>query len=204
MLDILKNQSLSEFYKSRLLQDVLPFWEQNSIDWKNGGFYTCLDRHGKVYEHDKFMWLQGRQAWMFSMLYNKVEKNENWLAIARNGIEFIIKHGMDDNGNFYFSTEEDGTPLVQPYNIFSDCFAAMAFSQFAVATGDESVKQLAIQTYYNILNKKDNPKLNYEKSTGSRPLKSFDLPMILSNLVMELEDVLSKEEVEKTIDFSVN
>ena len=80
----------------------------------------------------------------------------------------------------------------------------MAFSQYAVASGDESIKQLAVQTYFNILKKQENPKGDYEKSTGNRPLKSFALPMILSNLVMELEDVLPKEEVEKTIDFSIN
>ncbi|HLT51911.1 MAG TPA: AGE family epimerase/isomerase, partial [Arenibacter sp.] len=34
-------------------------------------------------------------------------------------------------------------------------------------------------------------------------LKGFALPMILSNLVLELEDVLDKEEVERTIDYSI-
>ncbi|MBP8793376.1 MAG: AGE family epimerase/isomerase [Lutibacter sp.] len=191
-------------YKNTLLNDIIPFWEKYSIDSKNGGYYTCLDRTGEVYDTDKFMWLQGRQAWTFSMLYNNVEKNENWLKIAKHGIDFIINHGMDGAGNFYFSTTKEGKPLIQPYNIFSDCFAAMAFSQYATASGDETFKQLAKQTYHNILKKKDNPKGIYEKSTSERPLKSFALPMILSNLVLELEAVLDEEEVNKTIDFSIN
>jgi len=193
-----------ELYKQTLLEDVIPFWEKNSIDVKNGGYFTCLSKTGEVYDTDKFMWLQGRQAWIFAMLYNKVEKNEKWLEIAKNGIDFIIENGMDAEGNFYFSTTEEGNALVQPYNIFSDCFAAMAFSQYAKATGDEKIKRLAIQTYHHIINKKDNPKGTYEKSTGIRPLKSFALPMILSNLVLELEDVLEKEEVERTIDFAIH
>ncbi len=193
-----------ELYKDTLLNNVIPFWEKNSIDIENGGYFTCLSTTGAVYETDKYMWLQGRQVWTFSMLYNKVEKNPKWLETAKHGIDFIIKNGMDTNGNFYFSTSENGTPLVQPYNIFSDCFAAMAFSQYTVATGDPKIKDLAIQTYYNILKKKENPKGVYEKSTGTRPLKSFALPMILSNLVMELEDILPKEEVEKTIDDCVH
>ena len=194
----------SNLYKDNLLNDIIPFWENNSIDYQNGGYFTCLDTQGTVYDTDKFMWLQGRQAWTFSMLYNKVEKNENWLKIAKNGIDFLVKHGMDTDGNFYFSTTADGKPLVKAYNIFSDCFAAMAFSQYAVASGDEEIKQLAIQTYYNILKRKDNPKGQYEKTTDTRPLKRFSLPMILSNLVLELEDILPKDEVEKTIDVSVN
>lgn len=194
----------SSLYKNTLLKNVIPFWEKNSIDLTYGGYFTCLDKTGEVYDTDKFMWLQGRQAWTFSMLYNTVEKNENWLSLAKHGVDFIIKHGMDKEGNFYFSTTQEGKPLIQPYNIFSDCFAAMAFSQYAIASGDDEIKQLAKKTYLNILKKKDNPKGIYEKSTGERPLKSFSLPMILSNLVLELEGVLDEEEVNKTIDFSIN
>ncbi|WP_417370298.1 AGE family epimerase/isomerase [Gelidibacter japonicus] len=194
----------TSLYKNTLLNNIIPFWEENSIDSTHGGYFTCLDKTGEVYDTDKFMWLQGRQAWTFSMLYNTVEKNENWLTLAKHGVDFIIKHGMDKDGNFYFSTTKEGKPLVQPYNIFSDCFAAMAFSQYAIASGDDEIKQLAKKTYLNILKKKDNPKGIYEKSTGERPLKSFSLPMILSNLVLELEGVLDEEEVNKTIDFSIN
>lgn len=193
-----------KLYKYTLLKDVIPFWENHSIDNVSGGYFTCLDRYGEVFDEDKFMWLQGRQAWTFSMLYNKVEQKQEWLDIAKHGIDFIKGKGMTDDGDFYFSTSKNGDPLIQPYNIFSDCFAAMAFSQYAVASGDESIKQLAVQTYFNILKKQNNPKGGYEKSTGNRPLKSFALPMILSNLVLELEDVLDKDEVEKTIDTSIH
>ncbi len=193
----------SNLYKSTLLEDVILFWENYSIDKDFGGYFTCIDRYGKVYDEDKFMWLQGRQAWTFSMLYNQVEPKQKWLEIAKHGIDFIKDKGMTEEGNFYFSASKKGEPLIQPYNIFSDCFAAMAFSQYAVASGDESVKQLAIKTYFNILKKQNNPKGIYEKSTGNRPLKSFALPMILSNLVIELEDVLDKDEIEKTIDNSI-
>ena len=194
----------SALYKNTLLNDIIPFWEKYSIDSEHGGYFTCLDASGKIYDTDKFMWLQGRQAWTFSMLYNSVEKNENWLKIAKHGVDFIIEHGMDTDDNFYFSTTREGIPLVKPYNIFSDCFAAMAFSQYAIASGDDAIKQLAKKTYLNILKKKDNPKGKYEKSTGERTLKSFSFPMILSNLVLELEGVLDEDEVNKTIDFSIN
>ncbi|GGK33986.1 N-acylglucosamine 2-epimerase [Yeosuana aromativorans] len=193
-----------KLYRDALLKDVIPFWEKYSIDYNSGGYFSCLDRFGNVYDEDKFMWPQARQAWVFSMLYNKVKKKREWLKIAKNGIDFIKNHGMTNDGDFYFSVAKNGVPLIQPYNIFSDCFAAMAFSQYAVASGDESVKQLAVQTYFNILKKQNNPKGAYEKSTGNRSLKSFALPMILSNLVLELEQFLDKDEVEKMIDTSIN
>lgn len=192
----------SELYRASLLDDVIPFWENHSLDSLYGGYFTCLDRTGEVYDTDKFTWLQGRQAWMFSFLYNKVEKKKDWLQIARSGVEFLKNNAMTSNGDFYFSLTREGKPLIQPYNIFSDCFAAMAFGQYAKATQDEEYFELAKKTYLNILRRQDKPKGIYEKTTGNRPLKSFSLPMILSNLVLELEDALSVEEVQKTIDFS--
>ncbi|MBL7473257.1 AGE family epimerase/isomerase [Robertkochia sediminum] len=195
--------SYSERYKNTLLNDIIPFWEKNSLDKEYGGYFTCLDHKGRVFDKDKFLWLQGRQAWLFSMLYNKVEKNPKWLDIAKSGIDFLREYGMDEQGNFYFSVTRTGEPLVKAYNIFSDCFAAMAFSQYAIAANDEEAKELARKTYFNILSRKDNPKGPYEKNTGIRPLQGFSLPMILSNLVLELEDILLPEEVDSTIDYSV-
>ena len=196
--------NFSTTYKNSLLKDVIPFWEKHSIDTINGGYFTCLDSKGKIYDTDKFIWLQGRQAWTFSMLYNKVDKNKKWLAIAKKGVDFLREFGMNNKGDFYFSVTLEGKPLVEAYNIFSDCFAAMAFSQYAIASGDEEVKELAKKTYFNILNRIDNPKGKYEKNTDTRQLTGFSLPMILSNLVLELEEILDPIEVEKTIDYSIH
>jgi N-acylglucosamine 2-epimerase len=194
----------SRLYQDALLNNIIPFWEKHSMDHQNGGYFTCLDRKGKVYDTDKFMWLQGRQAWMFATLYNQVEPRKNWLEIAKSGVDFIRDNGMDAQGNVYFSLTANGQPLIQPYNIFSDCFAAMAFAQYGIAAQDQEYKELAKKTYLNILQRKDSPKGKYEKGTLARPLKSFALPMILSNLVLELEDILDPTEVEQTIDFSIH
>ncbi|APQ16738.1 AGE family epimerase/isomerase [Maribacter hydrothermalis] len=194
----------ASLYKNTLLTDILPFWEQHSLDLVDGGYYTCLDQTGKVYDTDKFTWLQARQVWQFSMLYNQVERRESWLKNAKLGADFIKNNARDSNGNFYFSMTKEGKPLVQPYNIFSDCFAAMAFAQYAKASGNNEFREIAKATYLNILSRKDNPKGIYEKGTGERNLKNFALPMILSNLVLELSDVLEPEEIERTLNYSVN
>ena len=178
-------------YKDALLNDVIPFWQKNSIDKEYGGYFTSLDRFGNVFDKDKFVWLQARQVWTFSMLFNKYEKNQKWLDVAKNGIDFLTKHGMDEKGNWYFSLTKDGSPLVQPYNIFSDCFAAMAFGEYALATGDEQCENISMKTYKNILSRKDNPKGIYTKSISkTRGLKSFSMPMILANLTLELKWML--------------
>jgi N-acylglucosamine 2-epimerase len=189
--------SLHHFYHDALLNDVIPFWEKHSID-PEGGYFTCLDRQGNVYDTDKFIWLQGRQAWMFSVLYNTVEHNDHWLAVARHGIDFLRTHGRDANSHWYFAMTRHGDPLVQPYNIFSDCFAAMAFSQYALATHDEEARETALRTFRSILTRKDNPKGAWSKAIPwTRPMRSFALPMILLNLSLELEWILDPAELQE-------
>lgn len=197
-------RGLAMQYKTALLEDVIPFWERHSVDWEVGGYFTCLDRQGQVYDTDKFIWLQNRQVWTFSMLYNRLERRQTWLDIARCGAEFLARHGRDPEGNWYFSLDRHGRPLVQPYNIFSDCFAAMAFSQYALASGEEWAREVALQAYNNVLRRRDNPKGRYSKIyPGTRPLKSLAIPMILANLTLELAWMLPPTRLDEVLDATV-
>jgi N-acylglucosamine 2-epimerase len=191
---------LAQQYQRTLLDNVLPFWEQHSLDHEQGGYFTCLDRQGQVFDTDKFIWLQNRQVWQFSVLYNRLESRPQWLAVAKHGADFLANHGRDQDGNWYFSLNRQGQPLIQPYNIFSDCFAAMAFSQYALASQDENAKQIALQAYDNVLRRQHNPKGQYNKAyPGTRPLKSLAVPMILANLTLEMEWLLSPETVDQVL-----
>jgi N-acylglucosamine 2-epimerase len=188
--------SYSSLYKDELLDRIIPFWLNHSKDEQFGGYFTCLDRYGKVYDTDKFMWLQGREVWLFSMLYNNVEKRKEWLDMAIHGAEFMRKYGRDPQGNWYFSLTREGLPLIQPYNIFSDCFAAMGFGALSKATGDAEYAKIAEDTFNNIIARSANPKGKWSKSVeGTRPLKSFSLPMILCNLSLELEHIIGSDRV---------
>lgn len=191
----------TKIYRENLLNDVVPFWMEHSIDEIFGGYFTCLDTTGKVYDTDKFIWLQCRQVWCFSMLYNRVEKKQEWLHLAIHGAEFLIKNGRDAEGNWYFSLNQKGVPLTQPFNIFSDCFASMAFGQLYRATNKKEYGDIAVATFHTILRRQNNPKGIYSKAfPGTRALKSFALPMILCNLVLEIEHLLDPALVASTIE----
>ena len=146
--DTMDFQKLAGEYKSELLDSVLPFWLEHSQDKQYGGYFTCLERDGSVYDTDKFIWLQGREVWLFSMLYNKVEKRPEWLECALQGAEFLNKYGHDGNYNWYFSLTRDGRPLVDPYNIFSYTFATMAFAQLAIDQTIETCLHEVMEVFY--------------------------------------------------------
>ena len=193
-------KSYSLQYKTELLDSILPFWMKHSVDQQNGGFFTCLDQFGQVYDTDKFIWLQGRQVWCFAYMYNNIEKKQEWLDIAKHGADFLIKHGRDEEGNWYFSLTAEGKPLVQPYNIFSDCFATMAFAALDKASPSDEYKKIALTTFDNIIARRQNTKGKYNKNfPGTRSLKNFSLPMILCNLSLELEHIIGKEKVNELV-----
>ncbi len=236
-------KQLAEQYRSELLDRVVPFWLDKSQDKDFGGYFTCLDRDGSVYDTDKFIWLQGREVWMFSKLYNTVEPRQEWLEAAIQGAEFLKKHGHDGNLNWYFALDREGHPLVEPYNIFSYTFATIAFGQLSIALakaeanrptpnpsrqGGESsgcysnvcaqplpsltggagggslsaeYASIAKRTFDIVLSKVDNPKGRWNKAAaGARSLKTFDLPMILCNVALEIESLLEPAFLQKAID----
>jgi N-acylglucosamine 2-epimerase len=194
-------KGLEQLYKNELIENVIPFWERHSPDREHGGYYTCLNRDGSVFDTDKFIWLQGRQVWMFSKLFNEVECKPEWLDMATGGARFLSRHGHDGSFNWYFSLTREGRPLVQPYNIFSDCFATMAFGQLSKATGNSEYAAIARKTFSNILARSGNPKGAFTKTIAeTRALKGFSLPMILCNLSLEIEHLLEAALVEETVE----
>lgn len=204
-MNTLNFEELALLYKTELLENVLPFWLDHSIDKLHGGYFTCLTQDGQVYDTDKFIWLQGRQVWMFAKLYNEVEKRQEWLDCALHGAGFLEKFGHDGSLNWYFSLTQDGKPLVQPYNIFSYTFVCMAFGQLHKATGCEAYAEIARKTFDLILSRIDNPKGRWNKACpGSRNLKSFSIPMIMSNLLLEIEHLVEPELIDKTIDYCIH
>lgn len=202
MIDFKK---LAQQYKSELLDRVMPFWMEKSIDSEFGGYFTCLERDGEVFDTDKFIWLQGREVWMLATLYNKVEQRREWLDAAIQGAEFLKAHGHDGRLNWYFALDREGHPLVEPYNIFSYTFAVLAFGQLSLATGNREYADIAKKTFDIVLSKVDNPKGRWCKAApGARALKSFALPMILCNVALDIEPLLDKDFLDKTISTCVH
>ncbi|MBB3188697.1 AGE family epimerase/isomerase [Microbacter margulisiae] len=196
---------LADQYRKELFENILPFWLNNSQDKQFGGYFSCLDREGHVYDTDKFIWLQGREVWLFAMMYNNVEPNPEWLQCAVQGGEFLKRFGHDGSFNWYFSLTQDGRPLIEPYNIFSYTFAAMAFGQLYKATGNGEYADIAKKTFDLILSKTDNPKGKWNKTVpGTRDLKNFALPMILCNLALEIEHLLPEDLMHSIIESCIH
>lgn len=71
--DTMDFQKLAGEYKSELLDSVLPFGSNTPRINNTGGISPASNATAASTTPTKFIWLQGREVWLFSMLYNKVE-----------------------------------------------------------------------------------------------------------------------------------
>ncbi len=172
--------------ENELFECVIPFWENHSIDEKNGGYYNCLDRDGSVYDTRKHIWLQGRQAWMFSKLFESDQKSQ-WLEIAYEGVKFLTNNAVREDGRVYFSLTEDGRPIYMQRKIFSECFYVMALAGYANASGESKYQKMAELQLAKIWDwSEDLTKVGRPVYEGEIAAQSLAIPMILLNLIEEV------------------
>ena len=144
-------EELREFYRRCLLEDVVPFWLKHSLDQKYGGYLHFLDRDGSVFGTDKAMWIQCRETWLFSKLYNTLEPRREWLDAAKLGFDFIMEHGFDTDGRMFFSVTRDGRPLRKRRYLFTECFGVMACIEYYKATRNQEALKRAKDTYLSLI-----------------------------------------------------
>ena len=129
---------LSDYYASQLREQIVPFWLKHAPDREFGGYFTCLDRDGQVYDPDKIcMWCPGRIAWTFAYLYNEFEPNPAWLDFARLGVAFIRRHGFRADGRMYYGLKRDGTPLTAPDGYHAELSSILGMAEVARADHDD-------------------------------------------------------------------
>lgn len=192
-----------DLFRTELYDNVLPFWLDHSLDSEHGGYFNCLDRDGRVYDTTKHMWLQCRQVWMLSRLYNALEKRDSWLAAARSGVDFIRKYGRSRDGRVYFSLSRKGSPVFIQRKIFAECFYIMALDEYSRAVGNLELKKEALEMFAKVLAWKDNPAaLGRPVLSGQPEVSSLAVPMIIlwvANQLAEGEkDAPFKELMEKS------
>lgn len=197
-----------EKYENELKNNVIPFWEKNCIDKKYGGFFTSLDRDGSVYDTTKYMWMQWRIVYMFGELYlDPAYSKAEYLEIARNGFDFLYKHGKDEQNRYYFALNQQGEPAMAPYSVYSDCFAAMGAAVMYKATKESIYKeaaQQAMDSYISRINS-GNASGQWDKSlAGKQSYLALGFYMMLANLGLIMDDCLGEKRYDKELDKAID
>lgn len=193
----------AESYKRDLTENIMPFWMEHGWDKVNGGVYTCLDRDGSLMDSTKSVWFQGRFAFICAYAYNNVEKNPVWLEAAKSTLDFIEKHCFDKNGRMYFSVTADGKPLRMRRYVFSETFAAIAMSEYALATGEQKYAERAMQIFEDTQRFLTTPGILASKFEETVQLQSHSIIMILINVGSCIRKVINDPKLTQQIDDSI-
>lgn len=196
-------KSWAESYKKDLTEDIMPFWMKYGLDRENGGVYTCVNRDGSLMDTTKSVWFQGRFAFICSFAYNNVEKNQEWLDAAKSTLEFIGKHCFDEQGHMYFSVTAEGKPLRKRRYVFSETFAAIAMSEYALATGDQHWAKRAIQVFEDTQRFLATPGFLPAKFEADVKLQGHSIVMILINVGSCIRKVVDDPKLTQQIDESI-
>ncbi len=183
-----------DIYKKDLLEKVIPFWLKNSPDFEYGGYFTCLDRDGSVYDDKKYMWLQAREAWMFARLYNEFDKKQEYLDLAKLGMDFITKYGKDEKGRIYFSLTRDGRPYFYQRKPYAAVFYVLALIEYSKATGQQEYVEQASALFWDIVKWIEEPALlDRPVLSGSVAMSNLANVMVLASMAIELALVDKKQ-----------
>ena len=197
-------QKWNGVYLDELLTNVMPFWMKHGWDRRNGGVYTCLDRDGTLMDSTKSVWFQGRFGWMAAYAYNHVRKDRTWLAASKSCCEFLERHCFDKDGRAFFEVTAEGVGLRKRRYVFSECFAAIAYAEYALASGDRAWAKKAIDLFKRIRRFVANPKkwmpAKYEPTVEAQ---GHSLTMILINVANVLKQVSDDPVLDRQITESV-
>ncbi|MGB2959421.1 MAG: AGE family epimerase/isomerase [Bacteroidota bacterium] len=141
--------SILEKSNEYLTGTLLPFWIEHSPDPGAGGFLTYFDKNGtRTGETIKTFLMQIRMLYTMSSAHRAGYGDGRCAKLARMGADFILdKYWDEEYGGWYWIADRSGNPTNTSKVGYGQCFGLYAFSEYALATGDERGRRAAEQTY---------------------------------------------------------
>jgi mannose/cellobiose epimerase-like protein (N-acyl-D-glucosamine 2-epimerase family) len=150
---------LRDFYRAELFEQMVPFMDRYLVDREYGGFCCHADRDGTLLSTEKVTWYVARGAWVYSFLYSHFGRNQEYLDVARQAVEFLMRAQPADAGATWpkrFTRE--GKPLTPPDpEIYGDLFLAEGLTAYAAASGEDRWLRMAKEILLKCLRIYDSP-----------------------------------------------
>ncbi len=142
-----------DFWKKQALNDIIPAWQKQVFDKKDGGFHAHLKRNWKPYKNEhQYPGMISRQLFSFSAAY-LLSGEKQYLNDARKTFDYMVRHGWDKTyGGWYDAVNDQGRPLKSAKDLFMQTYAISGLTLFYAATKD-STAMAYLKKSYNILQK---------------------------------------------------
>ncbi len=163
-------KKLRETYRVALLEKFIPNMDSFVVDHELGGFMCSVDiLTRKLVNTNKRAWFEGRGIWMYSFLYNNIEKKPRYLEIAEKSKDFILKL-LPGDGSYYISGfTKEGKPMSDTEgDIYGNLFVAEGLAEYAKASGERKYFDQAKEIVLKAVTHYDRPEFNYSYKAEQR------------------------------------
>jgi mannobiose 2-epimerase len=117
--------------RRELLEDILPFWRQRSVDAHLGGFIGWMSNDLRIQDDaPKGLILNARILWTFSASY-RYTHDERDRALARRAYEYLTRRFRDSQyGGYFWELDARGFVLDDKKRIYGEAFCIYALAEY--------------------------------------------------------------------------
>lgn len=136
------------------LNNILTYWESNTIDIENGGFIGHIDYPNKKQpKRNKGIILNSRILWAFSAASNYYKDNR-YKDICERSFTYLKKYFKDEVfGGVFWEVDYLGFPVNKRKQSYAQAFTLYALSEYYIFSKNEEAKSWAT-TIFNLLENK--------------------------------------------------
>lgn len=138
------------------LSNALPWLNDYAFDvWSNagrdlkGGFFESLDLSGRPIAEARRVRVQARQIYSFAQA-GDVGWNDDWQTQVEHGLDYIERHGRDEQGYLRGTIAADGKPIEAAPDLYDQAFYLLALAQAFRVTGDLKYRRLALDLQHKL------------------------------------------------------
>jgi mannobiose 2-epimerase len=123
--------------RAELVDRILPFWAERTLDEAHGGFVGRIDGHGRrVLEAAKGSVLNARILWTFAAACRALG-TDRWCDEADRAYDALRSHFADpEHGGVYWTVAPDGTPVDDKKQVYAQAFTIYGLAEHVRQRGD--------------------------------------------------------------------
>ena len=141
-------KTLMSRMEKNLKECILPFWCNNMVDEKNGGFFGKVDGNLKPVEgYPKAVVLNTRMLWAFTSAFD-IFGDEHYEKLAKRAFEYLRDYFWDNTyDGVYWMVNEKGIPLEIEKRTYGQAFIVYSMAEYYRVFKDENALDMAMRTF---------------------------------------------------------
>ena len=131
--------------------NILRFWQERMVDYRQGGFYGRIDGYNVLHpDAEKGAVLNARILWTFAAAA-RVLNNTPYRILAARAYDYLMQRFMDrEQGGVYWSLNADATPLDTKKQTYAIAFAIYGLAEYVRLTNNQEALNAAIRLFEDL------------------------------------------------------